>query len=242
VQVGVGDTLVSVLGDSLTEGWVSASFVRLLKQRLKSRRYRFQNAGVGGDFMYNIRTRLGPVIDSDPGIIVVLAGTNDAQYQLLDHTARLTIEGQKLLPQSPSLSWFCDNLFVLIQTLLQHTRARIAVCSIPPLGEDLEGTPNQQVRMYNGAILAAAEETGVGYLPVFEAMERYLSRQQSGRGKPYTSPGLIEDLMWDHFVLRKDWDTIGAKNGFLLHTDGIHLNRRGAGIIAGLLENWLIKE
>jgi acyl-CoA thioesterase I len=241
VQVGVGDTLVSVLGDSLAEGWVSASFVQMVQRRLRDRRYRFQNAGVGGDFVYNLRMRLEPVIDSCPGFIVVLAGTNDAQYQLLGHTERLGAERQKQLPQSPSLGWFRDNLLGLIQTLHQHAQARIAVCSIPPLGEDLEATSNQQVRTYNRAILATVEETGVGYLPVYEAMEHYLSQWQPVRGKPYTGPGLIHDSMWDHFVLRKDWDTIGAANGFLLHTDGIHLNQRGAGIIAGLLENWLIK-
>jgi lysophospholipase L1-like esterase len=241
VQVGVGDTLVSVLGDSLTEGWVSANFVQIVEQRLGSRRYRFQNAGVGGDFMYNLRVRLGPVIDSCPGSITVLAGTNDAQHQLLGQTVRLTIEGRKQLPESPNLPWFRDNLLALIQTLLQHTRAHIAVCSIPPLGEDLEAAPNEQVRAYNRAILAAAEETGVSYLPVFEEMDHYLSQRQSGPGKAYTGPGLIPDSMWDHFVLRKDWDDIGAANGFLLHTDGIHLNQRGAGIIAGLIEDWLIQ-
>jgi acyl-CoA thioesterase I len=241
VQVVAGDSLVSVLGDSLTEGWVSANFVQMVEQRLGSQRYRFQNAGVGGDFVYNLRTRLGPVIDSCPGFIVVLAGTNDAQHQLLDQTERLAIEGQKQLPASPSLGWFRENLLGLIQTLQQHTHAHIAVCSIPPLGEDLEATPNEQVRAYNGAILAAAKETGVSYLPVFEEMDQYLCHRQSGLGKPYTGPGLIADSMWDHFVLRKDWDTIGVANGFLLHTDGIHLNRRGGGIIAGLIEDWLIK-
>jgi lysophospholipase L1-like esterase len=242
VQVGGGDTLVSVLGDSLTEGWVSASFLRVVERRLKSRSYQFQNAGVGGDFMYNLRTRLGPVIDSCPDFIIVLAGTNDAQYQLLDQTERLTIQRQKELPEPPSLGWFRDNLLDLIKTLQQQTRAHIAVCSIPPLGEDLEATSNQQVRAYNAAIVAAAKETSISYLPVFEAMERYLGEGQPGRGKPYSGVGLIQDSMWDHFVLRKDWDTIGSANGFLLHTDGIHLNYRGAGIIAGLLEYWLIKE
>jgi lysophospholipase L1-like esterase len=241
VQVGVGDTLVSILGDSLTEGWVSANFVQMLEQRLGSRGYRFQNAGVGGDFLHNLRTRLGPVIDSGPSSIIVLAGANDAQHQLLNHATRVTIEGQKQLPESPSLGWFRDNLLGLIQTLQQQTQARIAACSVPPLGEDLEGVPNEQVREYNRAILAAAEQTGISYLPVFEEMDRYLSQWQSGQGKPYTGPGLIPDSMWDHFVLRRDWDTIGVANGFLLHTDGIHLNQRGAGIIAGLIEDWLVK-
>jgi lysophospholipase L1-like esterase len=231
-----------MLGDSLTQGWVSANFVQMVEQRLKSRRYRFQNAGIGGDFMYNLRIRLGPVIDSCPGRVIVLAGTNDAQHQLLNPTVRLSIERQKQLPESPSLRWFRDNLLGLIQALQQHTHARIAVCSIPPLGEDLESAPNKQVRAYNGAIVVAAEETGVSYLPVFEEMDRYLSRRHPRLGTPYTGPDLIPDSMWDHFVLRKDWDTIGAANGFLLHTDGIHLNQRGADIIAGIIEDWLIKK
>jgi lysophospholipase L1-like esterase len=240
VQVGVGDTLVSMLGDSLTEGWVSASFVRMLERRLEGRRYRFQNAGVGGDFVYNLRTRLGPVIDSCPSSIIVLAGTNDAQYQLLDHSVRLASERQKQLPQSPGLGWFGDNLLGLVETLQQHSQARIGVCSIPPLGEDLEATPNQQVRAYNEAILATAQKTGVSYLPVFEAMQHYLDQRQAGPGTPYCGVGLMGDAMWEHFVLRKDWDTVGAAHGYLLHTDGIHLNLRGAIIIADLLEDWLV--
>jgi lysophospholipase L1-like esterase len=239
VQVDDGDTVVSVLGDSLTQGWVSANFVQMVEQRLKSRRYRFQNAGVGGDFMYNLRTRLGPVIDSCPRRVIVLAGTNDAQHRLLDRSVRLSIERQKQLPESPGLRWFRDNLLGLIQALQQHTLAQIAVCSIPPLGEDLTATPNELVRTYNTAIAAATEETGVSYLPVFEEMDRYLNQRHARLGSPYTGPNLIPDSMWNRFVLRKDWDTIGAANGFLLHTDGIHLNQRGAGIIAGLIEDWL---
>src|SRR5215469_3729187 len=225
LRVRPGDTLVSVLGDSLTEGWVSASFVGIVENRLGKRRYRFQNAGVGGDFMYNLRTRLGPVIDSHPGSIIVLAGTNDAQHELLDHRLRLSIEQEKQLPEAPSLAWFRDNLLALIQTLQRRTRARIAVCSIPPLGEELEGPANQPVRAHNGSILATANDTGVSYLPVFERMEQYLSRKRPGPGKPYSGPDRIPQSMWDHFVLRKGWDTIGAANGFLLHTDGIHLNQ-----------------
>jgi lysophospholipase L1-like esterase len=238
VHVGAGETLVSLLGDSLTQGWVSANFVHLAQQRLGSRGFRFQNAGVGGDFLYNLRTRLEPVIESHPHSIVVLAGTNDAQHPLLDHGLAQTVQQRKRLPEPPSLQWFGDNLVGLIQSL-RSVSPRVAVCSIPPLGEDLESKANRLVRRYNGAILAGVEETGVSYLPVFEEMEAYLNHRRQHSGKPYTGPGLIPHAMWDHFVLRKDWDAIGAANGFLLLTDGIHLNRHGANIMAELIEGWL---
>jgi hypothetical protein len=41
-----------------------------------------------------------------------------------------------------------------------------------------------------------------------------------------------------YFVLRKTSDEIGAANGWKLHVDGVHLNRRGGMILAGLVQDF----
>ena len=42
-----------------------------------------------------------------------------------------------------------------------------------------------------------------------------------------------------HFVLRKTSDDVGAANGWKFHVDGVHLNRRGGMILAGLVQDFL---
>jgi hypothetical protein len=41
------------------------------------------------------------------------------------------------------------------------------------------------------------------------------------------------------YVLRRSWDDISARNGFVVHTDQLHLNDRAATVTADLIANWL---
>lgn len=40
-------------------------------------------------------------------------------------------------------------------------------------------------------------------------------------------------------MLRKTSDEIGAANGWKFHVDGVHLNKRGGMILAGLVQEFL---
>src|SRR5207248_3755547 len=42
-----------------------------------------------------------------------------------------------------------------------------------------------------------------------------------------------------YFVLRKTSDEIGGANGWKFHVDGVHLNRRGGMLLAGLVQDFL---
>jgi hypothetical protein len=43
-----------------------------------------------------------------------------------------------------------------------------------------------------------------------------------------------------YFLLRRDFDTISARRGLQLTTDTIHLNSRGASMVAELIEEFVI--
>jgi hypothetical protein len=45
-----------------------------------------------------------------------------------------------------------------------------------------------------------------------------------------------------YFLLRRDFDTISARRGLQLTTDTFNLNRRGASMIADLIEEFVIGE
>jgi uncharacterized protein (DUF2164 family) len=42
-----------------------------------------------------------------------------------------------------------------------------------------------------------------------------------------------------HFFLRESWNRIGQANGFLLHTDHLHLNDLGAEMVVDLISEFL---
>ena len=140
-----------------------------------------------------------------------------------------------------TLEWYNDTVRQLVLTLQKETRARIALCSIPVLGEDPDSLPNQSVRLFNGTVKALADELGVAYLPVYESMEQFLRAHQRASGVAFdeSRSGVMMRAVWDHNIRGRSWDDVSTRHGLLLTTDTIHFNRRGAEIIAKLIEGWL---
>ena len=124
--------------------------------------------------------------------------------------------------------------------LKEKTSAKIAVVSLPVLGEDLESTPNQRTKEYNVLLKEIADEEQVRYLPVYELQEEYLREAQQTGGRPYESGGMLSiKALVRHYLLRQSFDEISRKHHFLLLTDGIHMNSRGATFIADEIESFL---
>ena len=138
-----GETLVVLFGDSITEGLMSHSFVDLLAQRMGREGYRFMNAGIGGDTAYNLLNCVGPVVKSQPDVVVILVGTNDLQAYLRGGYLPAFMQCMKKLPQALTLDWYNSNVRQLVQAVQHDTPAQVALCSIPILGEDLELAPER---------------------------------------------------------------------------------------------------
>ncbi len=82
--------------------------------------------------------------------------------------------------------------------------------------------------------------TGVRYLSLNEKMRAYLEinrvEQTHGFEK---SPSLMYRAIFDHVILRKSFDAISEKNGFIILTDFLHLNSRGGDMIAELIGTFI---
>jgi acyl-CoA thioesterase-1 len=237
-----GEHLVALFGDSITEGAGSSNYVDLLAERMGREGYRFLNVGVGGGTAFNLLNRLEPIVELHTDDIMILVGTNDLQAYLRGGYLHPIVQCMKKLPQAVTLEWYISTVRQMVQILQKDTRARIALCSIPPLGEDLDVLPNQRVRLFNGAIKALTDELAVAYLPVYETMEHFLRTHQQQPGQAFEESrvlGRILSVSWDHHIRGRSWDDISARNGLELQTDTIHFNRRGADITADLIEAWL---
>jgi len=235
----VNKHIVVCLGASMVRGQVSYNFVNLLAQRMTKDGFQFINAGVAGDQAYNVAMRLDSVIDYQPDFVIILVGTNDVTATLsprLSRISRLT----RRFPQPPSAKFYQYNMLRIIKTLKEKTSAKIALISLPVLGEDLESIPNQRIKEYNALLKEIADGEQVSYLPVYELQEEYLGKVQQGSGRPYESGGMLSiKALARHYLLRQSFDEISRKHHFLLVTDGIHMNSRGATFIADEIESFL---
>ena len=232
-----GRTVVVCAGDSITHGVVSANYVALLRARWMGEGYTFVNGGINGELAYNLLRRLDTVIACRPDVLTLLIGTNDVNATFSAAQAEQYRRNMRL-PQLPSLDWYCGNVALILDRLQAETSARIAVLSLPPLGEDLDSAINRRVLEYNAALRHLAAERGVLYLPLHERLAALLP--SGHHPPPYAGKlGPIFSAVLQHDLLRRSWDDISARRGVALLTDHIHLNERAAGVVADLIGDFL---
>ena len=227
------------VGDSITHGNVSVSYVKMLAERLGDN-FNVINAGINAELTYNVLQRLESIIACNPDFITILIGTNDINREMDLPSKKRGVRRLKL-PQEPTQEWFTSNLREIIATLQKRTTAKIAVCSIPPLGEDPTKHAFLQSSKYSNIIADIAEKTQIPYLPVHEGMLTYLKANPSQPKYPYERR-LIELTFLQFYFFGLSLDSISRRNGFSLLVDHVHLNTTGAKIIANLIEDFVTNE
>lgn len=235
--------IVACLGSSSTAGKGQAfNWVAALQQRLEGRLL-LQNFGVGGDLAYNALRRLPQVMASQPQKVVVLIGGNDV-LALVSTRARAFFRISKRLPRDPSPEWFRENLQAIVRCFKAESSAVAGLCSLPPIGEDpvspdpFQGEINRRIEEFSAIIKGIAQEEGVGYIALYEAVLAEIMRSP---GRAFTNFGFLS-FYRDAFrtlVLRKSRDEVAQINGWSFHTDGVHLNSRSGLIVANLVQNFV---
>lgn len=234
---GTRRPLVVCAGDSITQGAISVSYVDMLRKARPD--LEFVNAGVNSELAFNLARRLGDIVSCRPDYVVVLIGTNDVNATL-GFTNALGYVAMESLPEPPSPEFYRHNLVGILRRLKAETGARIALSSLPPLGEDLSHYANIRTQEYSEWIEGIARDEGVAYLPLNERMRDYLERIPGRKPAPLSEAGkLLTQAVREHSFFGKSWDEISAANGFALLIDGIHLNTHGASILAGMILDFL---
>jgi len=231
-------------GASLTAGRVSFDYVELLRSRPSLAEYHFVNRGIDGDLAWNGLQRLDKVIEVQPDAVSILIGTNDVNATLSERN-RLRYINFNHLPTEPTLSWYEENLRAIISRLKQETRARLALLSLAVIGEDLEHEANKQVDRYNEVVRRVAEDGKLDYLPLHERMIAYLHEHEEDRSFLPPRLGYRDGLVniGNAIALHATgltWDEVSRRNGLLVTTDCLHLNSVGGGMVADLIESWLV--
>lgn len=233
--------VVVCVGDSITHGSACASYVGMLRSHLTPRDYTVVNAGINSNLVWNVLQRLDAVIMCDPDIVTVLIGTNDANAMLHEANARRLIKQMKL-PQYPDHDWFKNNLSHVIIRLKKETRAKIALLSLLPIGEDPDHPAFRLAAQYSLTIKKLAVQHNVAYLPLNETLTRRLAVRNYSPKVTYTGDTLplLYAALFKHHLLGVSYDRLSDLNGLLLLIDMLHPNTRCAAIIAKLIENFIL--
>ena len=240
-------SIVACLGSSTTAGKGQAfNWIKELQRRLGERRVTFRNFGVGGDLAYNALQRLSDVIASHPKKIVVFIGGNDV-LTLVSTKARTFFRIAKRLPRDPSPEWFGENLRTIVLRLKAETSASIALCSLPPIGEDpgsanpFQSELNRRIDEFSEIIRGIARQEGTDYIAIYETiLAQIMKSPQRHAFTGFSFLPFYRDAVRT-VVLRKSPDEVARINGWGFHTDGVHLNSRSGLIVADLVQKFIEK-
>jgi lysophospholipase L1-like esterase len=228
-----------LLGDSITHGRIGMNYADMVADQLESRNLEIVNAGINSELAWNALQRLNEVIDCDPDIVTVLIGTNDANATMSKDIMRGYIKSMKL-PREPSSEWYRSSLTSIVEDLKIKTKAKIALLSIPTIGEDTNDPAFVRSSDYSLIVKEVAEETDSTYLPLHEEMIEYLHKTHGSAKYPYEKYkiGIIKGII-SRYLFRRSWDDIARGSGFTLHVDYLHLNTAGARMVADLISDFI---
>lgn len=217
-----GKRLVAVIGGDFVHGTISYNFVEDAARRKDCQHYQFMNAGINGSTVRDVLARLDAVIMAQPEAAIILVGMNDAAVKIAPYMAKKQNHEPKELP--PLIAYEQD-LARIVSRLKTETSARIALLSLPIAGENLFSKANREIDQYNEVIKKVAETNNVSYLPLNEKLKAHLKGKRHTRGRPLPEDlKLYKKAVVQHFVYGHSLDRISRRNGYLLLTDGIHLN------------------
>jgi len=236
--------VVACLGSSTVASKGTFKWIDELQTRPQNRRFRFVNLGVGGDLAYNALQRLPSVVACRPDRVVILIGGNDVLAAVFQKLRRI-YRRRKHLPVEPSAEWFRENVLAIVRRLKADTSARIALASLPQIGEDPNPTGgvqrelNARIAQYRRIIQEIAGEEKVSYIPLYERLHEQILASPGQAFIRFRILSFFRDYLFRRFLLRLDIDQIAQLNGWKFHIDGVHLNTRGGMILAEVVQEFL---
>jgi len=200
---------VAFFGDSITRGFFGSDYIdalrRLFDENSIDINFKFINAGRDGDTVGDLLHRAREdVLPHNPDWVIVLVGLNDLFYESM-YMTRLSMEGEERKSHALKhmIEHFKDSYSELID-ILEDEIENVVLCTTTIIEEDLNPGLQERLALINDAIRS------LSYMKGCELIE-------------------LHDTFKDALTELKDKE---HTNGYLLTVDGVHLNKRGAEIVA----------
>jgi lysophospholipase L1-like esterase len=224
---------IAFWGDSITEGIPGCSYFKQLQ--LDPNHYRLHNYGKGGDTVISLYNRLrNQELDNNYGMVFLLVGVNDVFVKLAWWYAMIKTVAHQ--PWSQNDREF-ETYYRKILALLAHKSKTVIAVSPLFLGEDLNNPWNAQLSKQREIIANLKNQfDNVEYMNIYNddlkpvLVNHQLENQHISNYLPKSGLRIVLDVL-----LVKHPDQMAEtskKRGLFLTLDGVHLNDRGAHIVA----------
>jgi len=234
--------IIACIGDSLTHGNIGQSWVDYLRQEFPNDV--FLNEGINGNTAWQVIQRLDPILQCQPDLIILLIGTNDALGSF-DFNSGLRYKKNNELPEVPTLEKYKEHLNELIEKI--GIQSKIVICTLPPIGENVNSEVNKHVNLFNDYIKLIANKKNLSLLPVSDALWSEINSRTYPIKLDYNSkamPLMMKRILggiFHHYLFKKSWNDISRAKGQWILFDQIHLNERGAEIVYKLAKDFIAK-
>ena len=230
---------VLAMGDSLVAGNIGESF---LEHSREIRRFRLINQGQDGEPVKGILRNLENYLKSNPSpdVLILDGGGNDLliPYMTEHHPGEWSPFFRKLSRHGSTPAGDIEEFRTDFRKILKRTEEaginHLVLMTIPNLSENLTHPLNEQRKILNRAIRNLPDETGKG-LTVHLAdlgrrTESALLPYQPGSDWLFSSPADLASVITEE---------TSRSRGLRFTTDGVHLNKRGAALLAKELDRVL---
>jgi lysophospholipase L1-like esterase len=217
-------------GDSLTEGRPGVSYVDLLRARFPQ--HEILNYGRGGDSVVGTLDRVCSLDVEGPfDLAFVWTGVND----VLAHVSNVSPWTRRLLgePWTEGQDAFVSTYRELLAELQQMAQR---IVSVAPLfvGEDLDNSWNRQLAQLSKAISEVCSSfENVEFLDLRPEMTDVASNRCDSSFVERSGLATV----WEAVALHDAdaVDRLSSERGLCYTLDGVHLNSRGAQVVADVL-------
>jgi lysophospholipase L1-like esterase len=231
--------VIACIGDSLTHGNIGDCWVETLHNEFPEDI--FLNEGINGDVVWQVQQRLEPILACKPDIVILMIGSNDVMASFNKKSGESYRRNNKL-PEVPTFESYQKLLPKLIDSL--STISKIAICTLPPIGENKDSIVNNHVNKFNKFIELTAKNKNITLLPVSKLLREDLSiRTYPSRSDydPSTLPIIrrIYGGVVQHYIFKKSWDEVAKSKGQWILFDQVHLGERGAKIVFNIVKKYI---
>lgn len=228
-------------GDSNTHGNVSYDWVSDLINDLPH--FQIFNAGLNSDLSFSLLKRVEDVIACNPDFITILIGTNDINAAFAKKSLKRYISTGKISKSEiPNLTTFEKNLAKIVEIFQLKTNAKIALMTLPLMGEDLKSEINKIADTYSEVIEKVSFKYKINCLPIRSQQKEYLIKNPSHT--PYRFEQyfiLLNKSVLLHYIFGFSWDKISNLHKTQLSPDFLHQNSKAGKMIKEQVLNWINK-
>ena len=231
--------VIACIGDSLTHGNIGECWVERLRNEYPEDIV--LNEGINGDVAWQVNNRIESIVNCSPDIIILMIGSNDAMASFNKKSGERYKSNNKL-PEIPTFKSYKKLLPKLLDRL--NGTSKIAICTLPPIGENIDSAINVHIRKFNDFIELTANNKNINLIPVSNLLWDELSKRTYPVKSDYDPNSLpiirrIYGGMMHHYIFKKSWDEIAKSKGQWLLFDQIHLGERAAKILFNATKKYI---